>query len=554
MGRPKVLADTFVIEPKSTFDPRTSIHSVDDGSPNPAQESTIQLFESDPSPEDQQWRPGVCDWLVFICIVILAMMDAFDAAVLIPVLPELANTFNEPLANTLWINTAYLVFSAGSQLFFTMMCEVFSHGPVWIVAVVFTTIGTGMCSGSMSLTELVIGRLIQGIGGGGAMSLCFVIMAESAPKSVHSRYSCYILLTRLLGTIVGPIVGGLFVDFAHWTWAFYFNFVFCALSLLVIPFAVDLRVSKNIPLRKLRILDWSGATMAFIGPGTILVGLNWAGSVYRWNDWQTWMPIAIGVAIFIAMVFYESTWALHPQFGVRVFKTRVTVMSYVGCFLHGFVVYCQLQFFTFYFMSTKYFSTVLSGVSLFAITGFAIIPAALVGIIMARESQCSKWIISGGWLLVTLASGCSILLDSTTPTVGWVFLFFSAGLGHGLLLSSYNIRIHDIPKLEGVSLPTNPTTIANLMRAWGMAFAIPVGGVIFLNRFGDELQSIGLKYDLINTAKGYIILMDQVQMAEGQREAVQDASAMALQVVWEVITCVAALGGLSSAFLWKKKE
>lgn len=87
MGRPTSLSDTFAIEPKSSFDPRTSINSIDDGSPIPAQESRIQLFESEPSAEEQQWRPGVRDWLVFICIVILAMMDAFDAAVLIPVLP-----------------------------------------------------------------------------------------------------------------------------------------------------------------------------------------------------------------------------------------------------------------------------------------------------------------------------------------------------------------------------------------------------------------------------------------------------------------------------------
>lgn len=87
MGRPTIPSDTFVIEPKSSLDPRTSIHSVEDETPNPAQESTIQLFEAEPYPDDQQWRPGVRDWLVFICIVILAMMDAFDAAVLIPVLP-----------------------------------------------------------------------------------------------------------------------------------------------------------------------------------------------------------------------------------------------------------------------------------------------------------------------------------------------------------------------------------------------------------------------------------------------------------------------------------
>jgi len=175
------------------------------------------------------------------------------------------------------------------------------------------------------------------------MSLCFVIMAESTPEFIHSRYSCYILLTRLIGTIVGPIFGGLFVDFAYWTWAFYFNFIFCALSLLVIPFAVDLRTSKHTPLRKLHVLDWFGAAMAFLGPATILVGLSWAGSLYWWNEWQTLMPIAVGVVIVIAMGLYKSVWALHPHLGLRGLRTRSTVMTYAGCFLHGFVVSSALM-------------------------------------------------------------------------------------------------------------------------------------------------------------------------------------------------------------------
>lgn len=218
------------------------------------------------------------------------------------------------------------------------MSEVFSHGPVWIASVVFTTIGTGVCSGSMNLVELIVGRLLQGIGGGGAMSLCFVIMAESVPESIHSRYSCYILLARLIGAVLGPIVGGFFVDNAHWTWAFYFNFIFCALGMLVIPFAVDLRSSKDIPLRKLRVLDWSGVTMAFLGPACILVGLSWGGISYQWDQLQTLAPILAGVAVIMALVFYESQWALHPQFGSRVFRTRAMIMTHVGCFCHGFVV------------------------------------------------------------------------------------------------------------------------------------------------------------------------------------------------------------------------
>lgn len=87
MRRPEITRDLFAHESKIELNPRTSVHSVGDVTPNSALESTAQLFESEPSPDGQQWRPNVRDWLVFICIVILAMMDAFDATVLIPVLP-----------------------------------------------------------------------------------------------------------------------------------------------------------------------------------------------------------------------------------------------------------------------------------------------------------------------------------------------------------------------------------------------------------------------------------------------------------------------------------
>jgi hypothetical protein len=395
-------------------------------------------------------------------------------------------------------------------------------------------------------------------------------MEESAPKSIHSRYSCYILLTRLIGFILGPIIGGLFVDYTSWTWAFYFNFIFCALGLLAIPFAMDLRVSKNIPLRKWRVLDWTGGAMASFGLAAILVGVSWGGVSYGWDQWQALVPIGIGILVVLVLIFYESKYAAHPQFGRRVFRDLPTIMAYIGCLCHGFVVspicsvfivlanaflqiFCQLQFFTFYFLCTRYFSATMSGVALFAITGFAVTPAAVVGILLANEAKCSKWMISGGWILTTLAAGCSILLDSITPTVGWVILFLTAGLGHGLLISSYNIRVQSIPKNEEAALSTKPIAISLLMRAWGMAVAVPIGGILFLTCFGNELQSLGLERDLINTARGYIVLVDQTQMSDGERDIIKDVSASALQVVWEVIAGISALGGISSIFLWKRQ-
>ncbi|KAJ5782313.1 Major facilitator superfamily domain general substrate transporter [Penicillium paradoxum] len=555
MRRHSIAEEIYENETKINFGVPDSVRSMGDRTPNPALGSSIQLFESESSTEEEKRRLGIRGWLVFICIVILAIMDSFNATVLIPALPDLANKFGKPLASTFWVNTVYLLFGTTSQLYFTMISEVFSHGPVWIIAVVLATVGTGICCGSMSLIELIVGRMIQGIGSGGAMSLCSVLMTESAPKAIHSRYSCYILLTRMCGAILGPIVGGLFVDNAEWRWAFYFNFIFCALGLLAIPFAVDLRASKYFLSRKEQVLDWLGVAMAFLGLGSILVGLSWGGSLYRWGQWQTVVPIAVGAVVLLALVLYRTKWAAHPQFG-RVFRSKMMTMTHLGCFLHGFVFFAHLQFFPLYFISAHYMSVSLSGISLLALIGFAIAPTAVVGVILARELRCTQWTISGGWILTVLASGCSILLDHTTPTVAWVFLLFTAGLGHGLLLSSYNVRVQNLPKDEdGDSSPSIlPTTMSYYIRAWGMAAAVPVGGVVLFNFFGYRLESVGMNRELVTTANGYLLLMKDVSMTVEQRDAVTFATVAAFQVLWGVITGVAGLGGISSAFLWRKYQ
>lgn len=87
MGSPEIIQQYFDHEPKVALGPHASVQSVDDVKSDPAQESTIHLFANEISTDSQEWRPSVRDWLIFICIVILSMMDAFDATVLIPMLP-----------------------------------------------------------------------------------------------------------------------------------------------------------------------------------------------------------------------------------------------------------------------------------------------------------------------------------------------------------------------------------------------------------------------------------------------------------------------------------
>ena len=153
---------------------------------------------------------------------------------------------------------------------------------------------------------------------------------------------------------------------------------------------------------------------------------------------------------------------------------------------------------------------------------------------------------------MTLAAGCSILLDMETPTIGWVILLFTAGLGHGLLMSGYNIHIHGIPEDERDTLATKPVQMSHFVRAWGLAFAVPVGSVVFLNLFDKELQTIVLLPVSMNSFNVNSNFTDPTFVSDIGRQAIGNPSTIALQVVWEVIVGVSAIGGISSLFLGKR--
>ena len=219
-----------------------------------------------------------------------------------------------------------------------MLTEIFALGPLLVAALVFVTAGTGVCGGSLAFPELLAGRVVQGIGGGGAMAISLLIVMDSIPSPYWARYTGWLFKVRVVGAMVGPLLGGLVIDYARFNWGFYFNFVFCALSLLIVPFAVDLREKKGASLSRLRRLDWPGCILTLLGIGAFLIGLGWGGTEFTWNEWETFMPIAVGGGMMICLVVWEIVFASQPLFTLRALNPCSMVMAYISSFLHGLVV------------------------------------------------------------------------------------------------------------------------------------------------------------------------------------------------------------------------
>lgn len=220
-----------------------------------------------------------------------------------------------------------------------MLSEVFGQGPILIAAVVITTAGTGVCSGSLDIPSLVAGRLFQGAGNGGAMAVSLLLVADLIPYPHRVRFSGYICRAWAFGAMLGPVSGGLFGQYGNWNWTFYFSYIFCALSLLVAPFAIDLRDSNTISRRAVREMDWIGAVLTSIGIGSLLAGISWIGRPpVEWDDWRILVSSCVGGVVMVCLVLYESVWVSHPMFNLGIFSSISTIMLYIGCLLHGILV------------------------------------------------------------------------------------------------------------------------------------------------------------------------------------------------------------------------
>ena len=123
-----------------------------------------------------------------------------------------------------WGGTSYLLACAVCQPFIAALSDIFGRKELLIFAILAFTLGTLLCAPTAkSFNVFFAGRAIQGIGGGGIITMSLVIYADIVPLRQRPKYLALVQAAWAVGTILGPLIGGLFVDHSTWRWCFYIN-------------------------------------------------------------------------------------------------------------------------------------------------------------------------------------------------------------------------------------------------------------------------------------------------------------------------------------------
>lgn len=240
------------------------------------------------------------------------------------------------------MGSSYLLTSAIFQPFIVALSDEFGRRSALFLCAVLFTLGTLIGGLSMEFPQLLAGRTIQGVGGGGILALNNVIISDIVPLDQRPLYLAVPQLSWAVGTITGPLFGGLFVQHSTWRWAFYINFPFCAVGLAIIPWTArspaQSLAQRGRPSDRLRRMDWAGMSLFTMGTTLLLAALTWGGVEYAWSSWQTLVPGVLGAVVLPLTILYERFVACRPFLRLSLFGSLSANAAYFCSLILGLLV------------------------------------------------------------------------------------------------------------------------------------------------------------------------------------------------------------------------
>lgn len=418
-----------------------------------------------------------------------------------------------------------------------------------MTGLVFFVAGAIVAAVSHDFTVLLIGRSLQGVGGGGLIALTEIVVTDLVPLRLRGQWFGVISAMWALGSVSGPIIGGAFAHGDTWRWIFWINLPFTAIALVCVPLFVTLAFKPSHFTAQLARVDWFGSFLFIASTTSFLIPVTWGGVSYPWTSWRTLVPLCLGIAGLITFAAYEEVIASEPLIRLVIFKNRTSAVSYIATVLHGMILWSLLYYLPLYYEAVQGFSAVISGVALFPQT-FTVAPSTMVVGILITLTGRYRWAIWSGWVLTALGTGLLYLVDVDTPVVKWIFLNIVGGLGMGMLFPSMAFAIQASQKNKDLAFAV---AMFSFFRAFGQALGVAVGGTVFQNQMKTKL----LGYPAL-APKAYEYSRDAsslVQIIKAMKDGVvkenlKHAYADSLKVVWLTMCGLAGVGLILS--LWTK--
>ncbi len=473
---------------------------------------------------------------IFIGIMIGMALAAISQTLVTTTLPTMVGELGG-LDHLSWVVSAYLLTSTVVVPFAGKLADLFGTTRLFQVAIVMFAAGSLLAGLSTSMAMLIAGRSIQGLGGGAIMTLAFTLVGHIVPMRERGRYQGYVASMFAVTSVIGPLLGGFFVDHLSWRWAFYSNVALAGVVLAIIR--------RNLPpdeKRAARGADLRGGALLVVTLISMMLVAVWGGQKLAWTSPAVVVLIAVALGGFVLFVRCERA-ASEPivpieMFGQRAVRTATTIGFMSGIAMFGVTVYAP----TFLQVSLGVSAT-RSGMTLVPLMGCILVASTVGGRVMSRTARFKSLAVIGSGLLVV---GTGSLATMTTRTATFVPSLYVGivGLGLGLIMPVTLVAVQNAVTSERLGAATS---VSQTTRKIGSTLGVAAFGGVFNTRVAAGLDEAsadlppGTAVDSLLDSPAAIARLPDVVAT-----IVRDSVAEAAVLVFAVACAIAVLGFLVS--------
>lgn len=447
----------------------------------PAETADVSSQASSPAPRDgdRALTHGEIS-RVFIGVMLAMLLGSIDQTIIAPALPSIGRSLNDT-ENLSWVVTIYLLTGTAVVPLYGKLADIYGRRIVLMTGLIIFMISSVAAALAPNMTVLIIARALQGIGGGGLISLVQTIVADVVSPRERGRYMGYFVTVSVGMSVGGPVIGGLLTQYIHWSMIFWIN-----IPIGLVALWMSDRTLRQLPIySRPHKLDIVGAALMMAASIVLLLALSWGGVRYHWFS----APIAALVAgSFVLWVIFA--WRLMtaaepflPLHNLRnpIVRNGILARGFAQGALAGLTIFLPL-----YFEVARHVSVAQAGFALIPLMGGMVTAGQMTGRLCVAYDHYKMF------PLISLPVSTAVLLvfaiwPTELPLWSMYALLALLGMGFGPLMPVSTVMVQNaVPSHEmGIT-----TSALNFSRSFGGALFVALFGAILLGGAGGEGMSI----------------------------------------------------------------
>ena len=416
---------------------------------------------------------------VVIALLISTFLMAIEGTIVSTAMPKIVGDLGGSNLYT-WVISVYLLAVVISTPIFGKMADLYGRKSMFTIGTIIFLVGSLLSGFSQTMEQLVLFRLIQGLGAGALATIPFTIIGDVFEFEMRAKMQGWISSVWGIAGIMGPLAGGFIVDTISWHWIFFMNLPFGIISLILLWTSLHEQIEK-----KKQIIDYAGILTFTVCMSAFLYSLT----LLREYKQVTNNILILFIIAFVSLCLFIWIEAKgkEPMLPLSLFKNKFISIANIAGFLLGFILVTVTFYIPLWVQGVTNLNATISGIAMLPMSLTWPIGAVLSGRWMSKKPIAHITLAGIAFIII----GCiGLIFFRTDTTVAWMMVVTAIlGMGFGLTYTAFTVAVQSAVdwNMRGAAMGSN-----NLLRNLGQAIGIAISGLWL----SDELKGYALESSL----------------------------------------------------------